>query len=345
MTKKKTSLKKKIGIGAIIISLLIMVSTFFIGNYFVDYALVPQSAGADREPVVESLPEGVEGQPQELAQIIQKNREDEEKYVDEWLEMTKDLVQDVSIKSNDQLTLRGKIYPQSEDKKTNRWAVIVHGYQVDKEHMYPVAHRYWRAGYNILSYDQRSLGTSDGDYITMGIKEKEDLVLWLKELLKKHPDAEIVTHGQSMGSATVMMASGLDNYPRESVNAVIADCGYSSVWGVFASELRQRFNLPAFPFLHMAGVMAYFRADINIFTDGVTTDLLQHSKTPTLFIHGTADDFVPYPMIHELYESLPIKEKEKYIVEGAGHSESKYLNPDEYYQTVFGFIDKYTGKR
>ncbi|MCZ0717442.1 alpha/beta hydrolase [Aerococcus kribbianus] len=331
---------KIVGWLASILVLLSIIATIVVGNYFVDYALVPNSGGADRDPVVETLPEGTEKQSKQTAQIIAKNKALEEDRVDTWLENTKSLHQDVSIKSDDGLTLRGEIFKQDKEHQTNKWAVIVHGYQVNKEHMYPVSNRYYEEGYNILTYDQRGLGESQGDYITMAIKEKYDLINWLEFLIAEHPDSEIVTHGQSLGAATVMSASGLDDFPDQ-VIAVIEDSGYSSVWGVFESELHQRFALPAFPALHMAGIMAYFRADINIFSDGQVTDLLAKSTTPTLYIHGTADDFVPYQMVHDVYNALPIAEKERYIAPEAAHSESKYLDPDDYYQTVFDFIDQY----
>lgn len=323
---------------AIVSLVMIAIITIVVGNYFIDYALVPQNGGQDRDPVAEVLPSGVEAEAKDTEQIVEETKEEEDHKVEGWLSETRDLTSDVEITSYDNLTLRGHTFLQNEP--TNDWAVMVHGYQVDEEYMFPVAQNYYQAGYNVLTFDQRSLGDSDGDYITMGIKEKYDLISWLERLLNQYPEAEIVTHGQSMGSGTVLMASGLDNFPEEVV-AVISDSGYSSVWEVFESELYQRFELPAFPFLHMAGLVGIPRADINIFNEGITTEWVAQSETPTLFIHGTADDFVPSPMVHELYEAHPMEEKDKLVVEGAGHSDSKFLEPELYYDTVFSFINQY----
>ena len=52
-----------------------------------------------------------------------------------------------------------------------------------------------------------------------------------------------------MGAATVLMASG-DELPSN-VKAIIADSGYTSVWDIFASEAKKRFNIPKFPVLNM----------------------------------------------------------------------------------------------
>ena len=317
---------------------LIMVATLVIGNYFINYALVPNQGAQEREPVVEVLPEGVESQEETLESMIQTNRSREDQVAEEWYAEMSSTKEKVLLTSQDGLELVGHTFLQEEE--TNHWAVLSHGYQATEESMHTTARRYYEEGYNVLTYDQRAMDESEGQYITMGINESEDLIIWLQELLEKHPQAEIVTHGVSMGAATVLMASGQADFP-DAVKAVIADCSYSSVWGVFESELYQRFQLPDFPFLHMAGIVGIPRVGINLFgTEGDVVYYTSQSTTPTLFIHGTADDFVPYPMVHELYDAYSGEMQELYTVEGAGHAEAEYMEPDAYYQTVFDFVEQ-----
>ena len=61
---------------------------------------------------------------------------------------------------------------------------------------------------------------------------------------------------------------------------------------------------------------------------------------PTLFIHGDQDRIVPFSDAEELYEACSA-EKELVIVEGAGHAQACYKDPDAYYDSIFKFIDKY----
>lgn len=314
------------------------VTTVGVGTYFVNYALTPNEIAKNRNPVATERPEGVAEEEEAVTTKVAETQALEDNLAIEWEEAVEPLTREVAVESKDGLTLRGHQFLQEE--ATPYWAVVVHGYQMNEQWMYPVARHYYEAGYNVLTYDQRSLGESEGNYMTMGIKEAEDLVQWLQLIIDQNPDAQIVTHGQSMGAGTVMMSSGLDDFP-EQVIAVVEDSGYSSAWDVFESELYQRFQLPAFPILHMAGLVAIFQADINIFNEGYTTEMIANSTTPTLFIHGTADDFVPYPMVYELYDAHPTEDKDILVVEGAGHSDSKYLEPDLYWNTVFNFIDQY----
>ncbi len=338
MTRKT---KKIIGAVMALALFSIVIATLVVGNFFIDYALIPNQGAEERDTSAEVLPQGVESQEGDLKAHIAANREAEYEVADEWYEDTHSRMEEVSITSEEGFVLAGHAYFQEE--ATDQWAVLSHGYQGTEEGMHPTARHYYEAGYHVLTYDQRAMDESEGDYITMGIKESEDLILWLEALLTQHPDAEIVTHGVSMGAATVLIASGQPNFP-EAVKAVVADCGYSSVWGVFESELYQRFQLPDFPFLHMAALVGIPRVDINLFSD--EGDVVYHtsqSDTPTLFIHGTADDFVPYPMVYDLFEAHPGNENQLVSVEGAGHGEAQFLSPTDYFQTIFAFVEEVEG--
>ena len=65
------------------------------------------------------------------------------------------------------------------------------------------------------------------------------------------------------------------------------------------------------------------------------------SKTPMLFIHGSNDTFVPSDMLDKVYEAANVP-KEKFIVEGAGHSLAESVARDSYWKTINNFLAKYT---
>lgn len=119
-----------------------------------------------------------------------------------------------------------------------------------------------KEGYNVLIPSMRACSESDGEYIGMGWLDKEDLQCWINLIIKQNENAEIILHGSSMGAATVLMASGKD-LPTN-VKAIVADSGYTSVWDIFASEAKARFNLPTFPILNMFEIVANVRANYDI---------------------------------------------------------------------------------
>ena len=64
---------------------------------------------------------------------------------------------------------------------------------------------------------------------------------------------------------------------------------------------------------------------------------VRKSKTPTLFIHGSADTFVPCRMCEKLYANCGAK-KQKLIVEGAAHAESYYKDTSRYEEALEKFL-------
>lgn len=199
------------------------------------------------------------------------------------------------------------------------------------------AKHFYDMGYNVLLPDLRGHGLSEGDYIGMGWDDRNDVIGWIDYILEQDPTAQIVLHGISMGAATVMSVSGEDL--PSNVKAVIEDCGYTSVWDQFASQLKGLFNLPEFPFMHAASLVTKIRAGYWL-GEASPIEQVAKSKTPTLFIHGDQDNFVPYSMHQELYDASSA-EKEILTIEGAGHAMAATHNVDLYWSTIRTFLGKY----
>lgn len=87
----------------------------------------------------------------------------------------------------------------------------------------------------------------------------------------------------------------------------------------------------------MFQIVAKVRAGYDI-KKASALEQVKKSKTPILFIHGDADDFVPEYMCEQLYEATNCK-KDKLIIKDAGHTDSKYKEPDTYYNKIFEFIN------
>lgn len=97
----------------------------------------------------------------------------------------------------------------------------------------------------------------------MGWLDREDILQWIDYITVRDPQAEIVIHGVSMGAATTMMTAG-ETTP-DAVKAFVEDCGYTSVWDVFSSELQLRFGLPEFPILYTASAVAKLPGGVQLY--------------------------------------------------------------------------------
>lgn len=327
---------KNIGKNTIKIGSLILgvgaVAWIGIGNYFVNYALVPGQGAEDRQV------EEVDGIAITSAneQIIKENEIAAKAFRDDWLANKAPITQNVSIEAEDGVKLVGHVYLQ--EKPTDLWMIIVHGYQVDEKHSQIIAPNIYEAGYNVLTMDLRAHGQSEGDYIGMGYLDQFDLRAWVDWLIDKYPDSKIAIHGSSMGGATVLLAAG--HALPDNVKVLVADSAYSNIKGIFASELDKRFGLPSFPVLDMAETVLRIRAGYD-FSDGDVLEATSNNALPTLFIHGDADDFVPIEMGRDLYNAKPGNDKVWSEFKDAGHVDAKYSEPERYYREVVEFVGKY----
>ena len=320
--------KKKIVIGIVSILLILTVGGLgFVGNYFFNYALVRQEGIVTAASVDENAPQSEE------LDVEKINKEKSKKEVNKWLKTVK--TDEATVKSDDGLKLWGKIYLQ--DNKSDKWAIIAHGYTSSHEDMQPIALNFYNQGYNVLTPDMRAHGNSEGQYIGMGWLDRKDMLKWIDYVISLDKNAQIALYGESMGGATVMMTSGEDL--PSNVKAIVEDCGYTSVLEMFKKELNERFGLKPFPILNAAEMVTQLRAKYN-FTEASALEQVKKSKTPMLFTHGGNDTYVPTKMVYELYEVANV-EKDMLIIDGAAHGAAPDVDPETYYEKVFSFLDKY----
>ena len=327
---KRTSIIKKIFIAIVMLAIIIILATIGIGSYFVNYAILRTGSGGDRE-VKNTEAIEVASIDNETEKIIEENRRKENQLASQWTSIIKN--EKVEVTAKDGIVLKGTEY--IKDEQINNWVIVLHGYRSNPESVISVGKHFSDKGYNVLIPYMRATGESEGEYIGMGWLDKDDLKCWIDLIIKQNNNANIVLHGSSMGAATVLMASG-DELPNN-VKAIIEDSGYTSVWDIFASEAKARFSLPAFPVLNMFVVVANYRAKYDI-REASALEQVKKATTPILFIHGDSDDFVPEYMCEQLYEVANCK-KNKLIIHGAGHTESRYKEPDTYYKNIFEFLD------
>lgn len=240
----------------------------------------------------------------------------------------------VKMESADSYELVAAVFEQPEpDGKP--WAILIHGYTGWKEEMYHYAAKYYLHGFNVLCPDLRCQGESEGDFIGMGWTDREDVLRWIYKIMEGYPDAAIVVQGESMGASCALMLTGMDL--PENVKCVISDCAMTDAMSMFKKQLGDWFSIPDLGFVASARLWLKIRGGYDL-KDASAIHEVAQSSTPTLFIQGDQDRIVPPEAAGQLYEACGASEKDLLIIEGAGHAQACYKDPETYYDTIFDFI-------
>ena len=278
--------------------------------------------------------------PEKMSKIITKQPEPvETPSVDErsaWFH--NQALEDFEIINAKGFKLKGYLLPS--DEPSDIYVFCSHGYRnCGSGEFHCMAKFYHDKGWNVFLVDHQAAGMSEGKYIGFGFHECRDSLQWL-DFMRNHfgKDIQIVLHGVSMGSATVMLMAGSGRLP-ENVKFVIADCGYTSAYDQFVHNAKGM-HIPSFPVINAASFFNRMISGFD-FKDASPLDAVKKTTVPMLFIHGAKDDFVPTHMVNELYNACSSEHKELLIVEGAAHAESYPTDSKTYENMISSYAERY----
>ena len=219
--------------------------------------------------------------------------------------------QDVSFRTADGLTLRGWHIPSA--KTTDKTLILLHGYPADKGDILPGL-AFLQRDFNLLLFDFRYLGRSDGSYSTAGAKEVEDLLAAVR-FLKTRRVNEVGVWGFSMGGAVALMA--IEKAPE--IKAVIAESSYANL----AHMALELFRIPLlnYPVAYLVGLWAKLFLGIDL-SDVSPAERVRNSSVPILLIHSSADAVIPFSHAQSLQAALKNNPRaEFWFHEGFAHGQ------------------------
>ena len=234
---------------------------------------------------------------------------------------------DVAFRDHAGLTLRGWWIPGTR----HQTIVMVHGWTSSRAEPMSKAGYLLDAGYNVLVFDLRGHGQSDGDYTTLGFAEPDDVAAAVAFARSQDP-GPIALLGYSMGGALAVETGARD----ADVSAVIEDSGYGSLDNVFRAGFQRLTGLPPIPF--GLPLVAIGQVDLRMPISGVrpVVDAARLHK-PLLAIVGTADKVVPPSEGFDIFRAAA-GPKELLVVPGAGHVDGYRVDQARYEQSVLSFL-------
>ncbi|MBR6006350.1 MAG: alpha/beta fold hydrolase [Clostridia bacterium] len=261
---------------------------------------------------------------------------DDEEYVGlykqatEWGKQWSAFKKDVEIK-NEGLRLYGEYF----DFGSDRAVIILPGRMEACTYSYHYGEPYRKAGWNVLTIDNRAHGRSDGKVNSLGYKEYRDVIAWAKLLHDEYGIRSVVLHGICIGASCALFAAASKNCP-DYIAGIVGDgmyqCFYDSCKNHMVKDKR-----PIYPFLMETMLWIRLISGANAVTDGPKKRIYDMYK-PILFIHSREDLFSTPEKVQQLYDRCPSEHKKLVWFDRGGHSRVRYNNPELYDQTVSDFL-------
>lgn len=179
---------------------------------------------------------------------------------------------------------------------------------------------YWmmEAGYNVLMYDYRGYGKSEGKVTKKGLVQD---VVAAFDYIKTREDIDtdrLISFGHSLGGAKSI--AGLAQKAPVGVRAIVVDATFSS-YGDMAERI--------------GGATA--RAVVSSSYDPV--DYIKRlPKVPLLIVHGEADGTIPFVQAEKLF-GLANPPKKLMAIEGGDHVGSFAMKNIKYRQQLLQWLD------
>jgi pimeloyl-ACP methyl ester carboxylesterase len=187
--------------------------------------------------------------------------------------------------------------------------IYLHGVADNRASAAGVIQRFGRRGFDVVAYDSRAHGESEGDACTYGFFEKQDL----RRVLDTVAPGPIVLVGGSLGGAVALQEAAGD--PR--VTAVVAAETFSDLRTVAAERAPFFFTLRA---IVRAFKLAEERGGFQV--DAVSPLAAAAGiKASVLLIHGADDSDTPPDHSRRVFAALA-GPKRLILVPGARHNES-----------------------
>lgn len=224
--------------------------------------------------------------------------------------------------------------------KTENTVILVHGIESYYYEYLEKAFEYLDRGFNVVIYNQRHTGNTGGNDYTFGLYEKYDLDSIVEFIHKRYPNGLLGAHGHSMGAATVVMHSQI-NEKHKYVDFYIADSPYHEMKDAIRLGIEAK-NIPLLPVWYasaMGDIYTKIKSGFN-YEDVKPYKAIKNITTPMFLIHGKEDKVCSPNSSKIIYDNIPHNKKELWLIDEVQHVNAYDILGDVYFNRIFNFINE-----
>jgi hypothetical protein len=220
-------------------------------------------------------------------------------------------LRDCWIKTEDGLRIHGWFAPADSARAT---FVMAHGNAGNISHRYPLLRSLQRHRFNVLMFDYRGYGRSEGSPSEEGIYKDGRAALDYALTLPEVRQDRLILWGTSLGGAVAV-----DVATNRHVAGLILESTFTS-----AKDVARL----VYPFLP---VQLFMHTRLN------SVEKIKTVNTPLFVIHGSLDSIIPIGLGRKLFDAAN-EPKEFYEIPAADHNDTFFVGGDEYVSRIQKFV-------
>lgn len=244
----------------------------------------------------------------------------------------------VHFKTRDGLRLSGWFLPSpTGDERT---LLMCHGWGDNKGELLKFTHFLNQsAGFNLLYFDFRSHGESEGELVTMGYYEVIDFEAAVDFLKREKPAlaGKLGVFGLSMGAAVTVMA--MPDHPE--LRCAVLESPFTDYKSVVRQWAWNNYRVPYFPLIILTLLILRWRVgEKGVDTYSPIRFVGRIAPRPLFVIGGEKDSLMPEEDVRRLYAAAK-DPKQLWIVPEARHAKCYQAGGLEYETRIANFFKRH----
>lgn len=185
-------------------------------------------------------------------------------------------------------------------------------------------------GVAVALFDALGCGNAEGEYVTLGLREKDDLERVVLSLHRRLGFSRLMLYGRSMGAATILHFLSTAEPRLRRMNgfvlcAVVIDSSFTDAYAMVRDLLIRKGTAPLLATMMLFPAKMSIRAALGRDVLGANRpgELAAKMRTPACFLIGGKDTLIGQTAFVRMFEQYGAQLKKLVVMEGVEHADER----------------------